>query len=49
LRTRLDEAFGSQPLAHWKEVLADFEGVEMRDAVREKVLIGNAKRLLGLV
>jgi crotonobetainyl-CoA:carnitine CoA-transferase CaiB-like acyl-CoA transferase len=24
---RLDEAFGSQPLAHWQEVLADFEGV----------------------
>jgi crotonobetainyl-CoA:carnitine CoA-transferase CaiB-like acyl-CoA transferase len=25
--TKLDEAFGSQPLAHWKEKLADFEGV----------------------
>ena len=24
---RLDEAFGSQPLAHWKEVLATFDGV----------------------
>jgi crotonobetainyl-CoA:carnitine CoA-transferase CaiB-like acyl-CoA transferase len=24
---RLDEAFGSQPLSHWKEVLADFDGV----------------------
>ncbi len=24
---QLDEAFGAQPLAHWKEVLADFEGV----------------------
>ena len=24
---RIDEAFGSQPLAHWKEVLADFDGV----------------------
>jgi crotonobetainyl-CoA:carnitine CoA-transferase CaiB-like acyl-CoA transferase len=23
----LDEAFGSQPLAHWKDALADFEGV----------------------
>jgi formyl-CoA transferase len=23
----LDEAFGSRPLAHWKEVLADFAGV----------------------
>src|ERR671919_1053095 len=23
----LDEAFGAQPLAHWKEALADFEGV----------------------
>jgi hypothetical protein len=28
--------------------LADFEGVQLRDAVREKILIGNAKRLLGL-
>lgn len=25
--TKLDEAFGSQPLDHWKEKLADFEGV----------------------
>lgn len=24
---QLDEAFGSQPLSHWKEALADFEGV----------------------
>ncbi|UDY35033.1 CaiB/BaiF CoA transferase family protein [Dermatobacter hominis] len=24
---RLDAAFGSRPLAHWKEVLADFDGV----------------------
>jgi crotonobetainyl-CoA:carnitine CoA-transferase CaiB-like acyl-CoA transferase len=24
---RLDEAFGSQPLDHWRKVLADFEGV----------------------
>ena len=24
---RLDEAFGSQPLSYWKEVLADFDGV----------------------
>jgi crotonobetainyl-CoA:carnitine CoA-transferase CaiB-like acyl-CoA transferase len=24
---RLDEAFGSQPLAHWVDALADFEGV----------------------
>jgi len=24
---RLDEAFGSQPLTHWKEVLATFDGV----------------------
>lgn len=24
---RLDEAFGSQPLSHWQEVLADFAGV----------------------
>jgi crotonobetainyl-CoA:carnitine CoA-transferase CaiB-like acyl-CoA transferase len=24
---RLDEAFGAHPLAHWKEVLADFDGV----------------------
>jgi len=24
---RLDEAFGAHPLDHWKEVLADFEGV----------------------
>jgi crotonobetainyl-CoA:carnitine CoA-transferase CaiB-like acyl-CoA transferase len=24
---RLDEAFGSQPLTHWKEALADFDGV----------------------
>ena len=23
----LDDAFGAQPMAHWKEVLADFEGV----------------------
>lgn len=25
--TKLDEAFGSQPLDHWKDKLADFEGV----------------------
>jgi crotonobetainyl-CoA:carnitine CoA-transferase CaiB-like acyl-CoA transferase len=25
--TRLDEAFGAHPLSHWKEVLADFDGV----------------------
>lgn len=25
--TALDEAFGAHPLAHWKEVLADFDGV----------------------
>lgn len=25
--TKLDEAFGSQPLEHWKKVLDDFEGV----------------------
>jgi crotonobetainyl-CoA:carnitine CoA-transferase CaiB-like acyl-CoA transferase len=25
--TLLDEAFGSQPLSHWKEALADFDGV----------------------
>ena len=24
---QLDEAFGSQPLSYWKDVLADFEGV----------------------
>ena len=24
---RIDEAFGAQPLAHWKEALADFDGV----------------------
>lgn len=24
---RLDEAFGSQPLSHWRDVLEDFEGV----------------------
>jgi crotonobetainyl-CoA:carnitine CoA-transferase CaiB-like acyl-CoA transferase len=24
---RLDEAFGAQPLAHWKQALADFDGV----------------------
>lgn len=25
--TKLDEAFGSQPLSHWKQILDDFDGV----------------------
>ena len=41
--------FGSDyPFIMPERWLADFEGVELRDGVREKVLIGNAKRLLGL-
>ena len=41
--------FGSDyPFIMPERWLADFEGVELRDGVREKVMIGNAKRLLGL-
>ena len=41
--------FGSDyPFIMPERWLADFEGIQVRDAVREKVLSGNAKRLLGL-
>jgi predicted TIM-barrel fold metal-dependent hydrolase len=41
--------FGSDyPFIMPERWLEDFAGVDVRPAVREKILIGNAKRLLGL-
>lgn len=41
--------FGSDyPFIMPERWLADFEGVQLRDEVREKILLGNAKRLLGI-
>jgi uncharacterized protein len=41
--------FGSDyPFIMPERWLADFENVQLKDEVREKILIGNAKRLLGI-
>jgi predicted TIM-barrel fold metal-dependent hydrolase len=41
--------FGSDyPFILPERWLADFEGVQLKDEVREKILIGNARRLLGI-
>jgi predicted TIM-barrel fold metal-dependent hydrolase len=41
--------FGSDyPFITPERWLSDFESVQLRDEVREKILLGNAKRLLGI-